>query len=82
MFAMWASFVMISVTLVICFFRGSKDIRIFDWGVLGFALVGIVYSVYEKNPLIALFAVTLADFVGYFPIFRKTYIDPRSESFF
>ena len=59
---------------------GTKNITRTDTVVLFAALGAIVIWWKLKNPLLALFMVTLIDLLGYIPSFRKSYQQPWSET--
>jgi hypothetical protein len=59
---------------------GTKDIKLFDTICFVGALVAVVMYFFFHNPLLSVIFVSLTDFVGFLPTFRKTYINPESET--
>ena len=59
---------------------GSKNITKADTFVLFAALLAILVWWKLKNPLTAIFIVSLIDLLGCIPSFRKTFIEPWSET--
>ena len=59
---------------------GSKNITKFDTIVLIVALLAIVVWIKMNNPLLAVIMVSVIDFAGYLPSFRKAFIEPWSET--
>ena len=59
---------------------GTKNITRFDTICLIGALLAIFLWILQKNPLFSVILITLIDFMGFIPTYRKGYIDPRSET--
>lgn len=59
---------------------GTRNITKSDTAILALALSAIVVWWKLDNPFLAVLMVTLADVLGYFPSFRKTFEDPWSET--
>lgn len=68
------------VIFVACFKYGTKNITKLDTVILVGALLAIVVWFQLHNPLLAVFMVTIIDFVGYIPSFRKTFYEPWTEN--
>jgi hypothetical protein len=62
------------------FWYGSKNITKSDTITLIAALVAIVVWVQLDNPLLAVLLATAIDGFGYIPTFRKSYLEPLSET--
>ncbi|MCX6720541.1 MAG: hypothetical protein NTW11_01940 [Candidatus Staskawiczbacteria bacterium] len=73
-------FSIVCITFLACFKYGSKNITKFDTVTLIFALLAIVVYFQLHNPLLAVFMVTLIDFIAYVPSFRKSFYEPYSEN--
>jgi len=65
---------------ILALFYGVGGWKRIDIVALIIAAVGVVVSAVAKAPLIALFAVILADFAGLVPTLHKTYLMPGSET--
>ncbi len=59
---------------------GSKNITKSDTLTLIAALVAILVWVQLDNPLLAVFLATAIDGFGYIPTFRKSYVEPFTET--
>jgi len=59
---------------------GTKNISKSDTAILVLALVAVIFWGQFKQPLVSVLMVTLIDFFGYIPSFRKTFINPWSET--
>lgn len=59
---------------------GTKNITRGDTVVLILALLATAVWWQLKQPVISIIMVSVIDFIGYIPSFRKTYADPSSES--
>jgi hypothetical protein len=75
----------ISTVLVIAVFclsfkYGTKNITKGDTVLLILALLAIVVWWQMGSPLIAVIMVTVIDAIGYIPTFRKSYVEPWSET--
>lgn len=71
---------LVLVVAALCFRFGTKNITRSDTVMLIAALVAIVVWWQLNNPLLAVFMVSVIDFVGYIPTWRKTYQEPWSET--
>lgn len=60
--------------------RGEKNITLGDKLSLAAALLAIVLWYFTQNALTAVILVSIADFLGFIPTFRKTYFKPREET--
>lgn len=71
---------LILIVLVLSIRRGTTDITFSDYIVLFLCVVAVILWVIFKQPLSSIALVTLIDFFGLIPTFRKTYKDPGSET--
>jgi hypothetical protein len=75
------------VTAIICFIififgiqKGRGTIVFIDWISLVGAFVAILFWFITKGPLLSIILVTLTDALGFFPTFRKSFINPHEET--
>ncbi len=68
------------IIFLLSFKKGTKNITKSDTVVLVSALVAIVVYFQLDKPLLAVIMVSLIDFLGYIPTFRKTFEEPWSET--
>ena len=61
-------------------FKGEGGYNRFDLTALTFALAGLVLWGIFKQPILSLWAVVFADFMGLLPTYRKSFKDPARES--
>jgi len=61
---------------------GTKNITKFDTIILIIALLAITVWFQMHNPLLAVIMVSVIDFLGYIPSFRKTFQEPQTETVF
>ncbi len=59
---------------------GTKDITALDTICLIGSLLAILVWISQKNPLISVILITIIDFVGFIPTYRKSYRNPYSET--
>ena len=59
---------------------GTKDITMFDTVCLIGAIFAVLVWIFTKDPLYSVILVTIIDFVGFIPTYRKGYFDPHSET--
>jgi hypothetical protein len=59
---------------------GTKNITKFDSACLAASLIAIVFYIVFKNPLWSIVLVSLIDFIGFLPTFRKAYQEPETET--
>lgn len=77
---------MIAGTLLVLFVSllsfkyGTKNITISDTFVLITALLAIIVWWQLNNPLLAVLMVSIIDGLGYIPTYRKSFIEPWSET--
>ena len=62
------------------FFRGEKGITRTDWLCFLGAILGIVLWRITDNPLSAVITVSIVDFLGFLPTFRKALKKPYEET--
>lgn len=59
---------------------GTKNITRFDtWCLLG-AICAIIVWIVQKNPLFSVILITIIDFIGFVPTYRKSWVNPNSET--
>ncbi len=72
---------LVSLAVFLLSFRyGTKNVTSFDTVCLAGALVAIAVWVFLDNVLVSIVLVTLIDFVGFLPTYRKAYEEPYSET--
>ena len=59
---------------------GSKNITKSDTIILALALISIIIWWQLKQPVLSILMISAIDFAGYIPSFRKTYLEPWSET--
>jgi hypothetical protein len=60
--------------------RGEKNIVFSDKISFAGAILGLILWLLSKDPLVAVILVSLVDFLGFIPTFRKSYFKPREET--
>lgn len=68
------------IIVLLAFKFGTKNITKFDTIILLGAFAAIIIWWQLKNPLLAVFIVSIIDVVGYIPSYRKTYQEPWTET--
>lgn len=68
------------IIFLLSFKFGTKNISIFDLACLIASLCAIAIYLSIENPIYAIISVTLIDFVGFLPTFRKGYEEPFTET--
>jgi hypothetical protein len=61
------------------YFRGARDIDVFDWMCFVCALCAIPIWVVMNDPLYAALLITLIDLMGFLPTYRVTWKNPGNE---
>ena len=70
----------ICVSIFILSFKyGTKDISVFDKWCLFFAIGAIILYFFLHEALLSVILISIVDFVGFLPTYRKTFNDPSSE---
>lgn len=70
-----------SVVLFYCFRFGTKDIVFMDKICLSITLAGVIfYIIFNRQPVLSLAILTVAEIISFIPTYRKTRNDPYSES--
>ncbi len=59
---------------------GDRKFVVFDWLSLTGALLGIALWILTKQPLAAVVLVSVTDFIGFLPTFRKGFFKPFEET--
>ena len=71
----------VSISVFLLSFKyGTKNITKFDTVCLIGAFVTTVIYLLQKDPLVAVILITVIDFIGFWPTYRKGYEEPRSET--
>ena len=71
----------VSVSVFLLSFKyGTKNITIFDTICLVGALIAVAVYFFQKDPLLAVVLITVIDFIGFLPTYRKGYMEPQSET--
>jgi hypothetical protein len=60
--------------------KGEKNFTLIDKLSLAGAMLGLVLWLTTKNPLTAVVLVSITDFLGFVPTFRKSYYKPHEET--
>lgn len=68
------------VVFILSLKYGTKDITLFDSVILTVALISIFVWIKLNNLTLAVIIISVIDFLGYVPSFRKSYKDPYSET--
>ena len=69
------------IILFYCFKFGTKDVVFLDKVCLAISVIGVAsFALLNKEPMISLAIVTIAEIASFIPTFRKTRNDPYSES--
>ncbi len=76
----------LSIGVILCGFifilslkYGTKNINLFDKVCLVGALLAIVAYLFLNDALISIIIITITDFIGFLPTFRKSYKEPETE---
>lgn len=72
--------IFVFVVLALSFKFGTKNITLFDTFCFIGALAAVAAWIVEKNPLYSVVLVTLIDFVAFLPTYRKSYVEPYTET--
>ncbi len=68
------------VIFIAALFRGEKNITGFDWGCLVLSLGSIPLWIITDSPFFSVILITIIDFLGFLPTFRKAYARPYEET--
>ena len=68
-----------SILLLSCKF-GTKNITTYDTVCLIGSLLAIVIWIFTKDPLYSVILITVIDFVGFIPTYRKSFAEPNTET--
>lgn len=68
------------VVLILCWWKGTRDIRRVDWITLLLALTAIPLWIITKTPVWSVILVCLIDTSGYIPTARKVFNKPKEET--
>lgn len=69
-----------TIIFLLSFKYGTKNITNFDISCLIASLFAIFIYINLKNPIWSIITVSIIDFIGFLPTFRKAYIKPFSET--
>jgi len=64
---------------IIGLLKGKNEIRAVDWYSILLAFIAIFFWRMIQEPVLSIFLVITADFFGFIPTIRKTYINPYTE---
>ena len=70
------------VVFILSFRYGTKNITFFDKLCLIGALISIGIWIFTENATISIILVSIIDFIGFLPTYRKVYQEPYSETLF
>ncbi len=70
----------VSGIAILAFWKGEKDITMFDWVCFAGALLAILLWRLTSDPLWAVIIITIADVVSFAPTYRKAYYKPYEET--
>jgi hypothetical protein len=70
------------IVFLLSFKYGTKNITTFDTACLIGALIAIGIWVFAHNVTLSIILITIIDFVGFLPTYRKGYEEPYSETIF
>ncbi len=59
---------------------GTKNITKYDTMCLIGSLFAIVIWIFTKDPLYSVILITIIDFVGFIPTYRKSFVEPNTET--
>lgn len=79
----WALGITVPLCLFIClyaFFKGNREFSLFDWLSLAGSLLAIFLWWLTGDPFLAVILISIADVVGFFPTFYKSYYRPQDET--
>jgi hypothetical protein len=71
---------MVVVVLLFSLKYGTKNITRWDTGILTLALISILIWWQLHQAILAVVMISIIDFLGYIPSYRKTYSEPWSET--
>jgi len=74
-FEVLAYFTIFALALI----KGIRRFDALDWYSLGLAILAIGLWIVTDEPLIAVILVTIGDFIGFVPTFRKGFAKPHEE---
>jgi len=75
-----ATAVISAAVTALAFRRGRQDIVPVDWLFLAGCLLALGLWALTKGPLVSVVLVTLIDALAFVPTFRKSYVNPESET--
>ncbi len=79
-FSLLLGLVLVAAVMVLSFWFGTKNITRSDTLSLVAALIALCFWFFLDNPYLAVLVAALIDAIGYYPTFRKSYLDPQSET--
>ena len=65
---------------ILSFKYGTKNITLFDTICLIGALVALIFYIFLHDPVSSIILVSVIDFIGFIPTFRKSYAEPKTET--
>ena len=72
--------ILVALVMILSIWYGTKNITKSDTVSLIFALLALGLWFFLENPYLALFVAALVDAVGYYPTFRKSFSEPKTET--
>ncbi|MFA5799904.1 MAG: hypothetical protein WC840_03005 [Candidatus Peribacteraceae bacterium] len=79
----WVTFTdvfLCTLIFVIALWIGEKSYVLLDWISLFAGLLSLVLWWFTKTPTLSVILITVVDYCGFFPTFRKSYSKPWEES--
>lgn len=79
----WVTFAdmfLCTIVFVLALLKGEKQYVTFDWVALFFAFVALFLWWLTKQPTLSVILITIVDYCGFLPTFRKSYQKPYQES--
>ncbi len=80
MISMTIMFILVTLVVLLSFKYGTKDITKRDTFVLIMALISILIWWQLNNPILAIIMISIIDFLGYIPTYRKSWNNPYEET--
>lgn len=65
---------------ILSFKYGTKNITLIDKICLIGAIVALIFYIFLHDPVSSIILVALIDFIGFIPTFKKSYIEPNTET--
>lgn len=65
---------------ILSFKYGTKNITLFDTACLIGAFIALIFYIFLHDPTTSIILVCAIDFIGFLPTFRKSYVEPKTET--